>query len=74
MKQTLFLIANFMLQRETPPPPYIHISVCVFCVDTTLGQRLKVNIDVTFHAITCAEINVDAMDVAGDNQVVKVEG
>ena len=40
-------------------------------VDTTLGQRLKVNIDITFHAITCAEVNVDAMDVAGDNQVVR---
>ena len=39
-------------------------------VDTTLGQRLKINIDITFHAITCAEVNVDAMDIAGDNQVV----
>ena len=41
-------------------------------VDTTLGQRLKINVDITFHAITCAEVNVDAMDVAGDNQVVSV--
>ena len=41
-------------------------------VDTTLGQRLKINIDITFHAITCAEVNVDAMDVAGDNQVVSM--
>ena len=41
-------------------------------VDTTLGQRLKINIDITFHAITCAEVNVDAMDVAGDNQVVSL--
>ena len=40
-------------------------------VDTTLGQHLRINIDITFHALTCAEVNVDAMDVAGDNQVVQ---
>lgn len=40
-------------------------------VDTTLGQHLRINLDITFHALTCAEVNVDAMDVAGDNQVVK---
>ena len=38
-------------------------------VDTTLGEHLRINIDITFHAITCAEVNVDAMDVAGDNQI-----
>jgi hypothetical protein len=34
-------------------------------VDTTLGQRLRVNINVTFHALTCADVHLDAMDVAG---------
>ena len=38
-------------------------------VDTTLGDSLKININMTFHALTCAEANVDAMDVAGDNQL-----
>ena len=38
-------------------------------VDTTLGGRLRVNVDITFHALTCAEAHLDAMDVAGDNQL-----
>lgn len=38
-------------------------------VDTTLGQKLRVNLDITFHALTCADAHLDAMDVAGDNQL-----
>ena len=38
-------------------------------VDTTLGQQLRININITFHALTCAEAHLDAMDVAGDNQL-----
>ena len=38
-------------------------------VDTTLGQQLRINVNMTFHALTCAEAHLDAMDVAGDNQV-----
>lgn len=38
-------------------------------VDTTLGQKLRINLDITFHALTCAEAHLDAMDVAGDNQL-----
>lgn len=38
-------------------------------VDTSLGERLRINIDITFHSLTCREVNVDVMDVAGDNQV-----
>lgn len=34
-------------------------------VDTTLGQRLRVNLNITFHALTCADVHLDAMDVAG---------
>jgi hypothetical protein len=34
-------------------------------VDTSLGQRLRVNINMTFHALTCADVHLDAMDVAG---------
>lgn len=25
-------------------------------VDTTLGQQLRINVNVTFHALTCAEV------------------
>mmetsp|Transcript_27358 Transcript_27358/g.38860 ORF Transcript_27358/g.38860 Transcript_27358/m.38860 type:complete len:413 (-) Transcript_27358:93-1331(-) len=38
-------------------------------VDTSLGQQLRININITFHALTCVEAHLDAMDVAGDNQL-----
>ncbi len=38
-------------------------------VDTTLGQQLIININISFHSLTCAEVHLDAMDVAGDNQL-----
>lgn len=38
-------------------------------VDTTFGQKLKISLDITFHALTCAEAHLDAMDIAGDNQL-----
>ena len=38
-------------------------------VDTSIGDRLTVHFNVTFHALTCAEAHLDAMDVAGDNQL-----
>lgn len=38
-------------------------------VDTSLGQQLHIDINMTFHALTCQEVHLDAMDVAGDNQL-----
>ena len=58
-------------------------------VDTTLGQHLRINLNITFHALSCDEVSpllvawsmkiissefenqahLDAMDVAGDNQL-----
>jgi len=38
-------------------------------VDTAIGDNLQINVDITFHALTCAEVHLDAMDVAGDNQI-----
>ncbi len=38
-------------------------------VDTTLGQQLNINVDITFHALKCTSVHLDAMDIAGDNQV-----
>ena len=38
-------------------------------VDTSLHKTLQVNVNITFHALTCAEVHFDAMDVAGDNQL-----
>jgi hypothetical protein len=39
-------------------------------VDTSnLTERLAIRFNVTFHALTCAEVSVDAMDVAGEQQI-----
>jgi len=41
-----------------------HISV-----NTALGKRMRVNINITFPALACEDLHVDAMDVAGDSQI-----
>lgn len=38
-------------------------------VDQTFGQQLSININISFHALNCAQVHVDAMDIAGDNQL-----
>ena len=35
-------------------------------VDRSMGQQLRIRLNVTFPALTCAEVHLDAMDVAGD--------
>lgn len=37
-------------------------------VDPVMEDRLRINFDITFHALPCAEANIDAMDVAGEQQ------
>jgi endoplasmic reticulum-Golgi intermediate compartment protein 3 len=37
-------------------------------VDTSLGKKMRVNLNVTFHALACEDLHVDVMDVAGDAQ------
>ena len=41
-------------------------------VDTTLGQQLRVNVNMSFHALTCNEVHLDAMDVAGKDYCIPV--
>jgi hypothetical protein len=38
-------------------------------VDTSLGQRMRVNLNVTFPSLACEDLHVDVMDVAGDSQL-----
>jgi len=52
------------LGNYVAPPTKEHMVV-----DTTLGRQMRINLNMTFHALTCAEAHVDAMDVAGDNQL-----
>lgn len=37
-------------------------------VDPTVGQKLRIEFDVTFHALQCGQVNLDAMDVTGEQQ------
>lgn len=41
-----------------------HISV-----DTALGKRMRVNINITFPQLACVDLHLDVMDVAGDSQL-----
>jgi hypothetical protein len=38
-------------------------------VDTSLGHRMRVNLNLTFPALACEDLHVDIMDVAGDSQL-----
>jgi hypothetical protein len=38
-------------------------------VDTSLGKRMRVNMNITFPSMACEDLHVDAIDVAGDSQL-----
>jgi endoplasmic reticulum-Golgi intermediate compartment protein 3 len=38
-------------------------------VDTSLGKRMRVNLNITFPSLSCVDLHVDAIDVAGDSQI-----
>jgi len=38
-------------------------------VDTTRGDKLRINMDIVFHNLPCAYLSVDAMDISGEHQL-----
>eukprot|EP01098_Paradermamoeba_levis_P013553 TRINITY_DN6209_c0_g2_i1.p1 TRINITY_DN6209_c0_g2~~TRINITY_DN6209_c0_g2_i1.p1 ORF type:complete len:395 (+),score=84.60 TRINITY_DN6209_c0_g2_i1:80-1264(+) len=38
-------------------------------VDTTRGEKLKINIDIIFPSLPCSYVSLDAMDMAGEHQL-----
>jgi hypothetical protein len=38
-------------------------------VDTSLGKRMRVNLNITFPSLACDDLHLDAIDVAGDSQI-----
>ena len=52
---------------------YRQSSVEHITVDTSLGKRMRVNLDITFPSLACEDLHVDIMDVAGDSQLDVVD-
>ncbi len=38
-------------------------------VDTSLGKKMRVNLNITFPALACDDLHIDIIDVAGDSQL-----
>ncbi|PVD32633.1 hypothetical protein C0Q70_08076 [Pomacea canaliculata] len=58
---TLFVSElNYYLTKEVHPELF---------VDTSRGQKLRINVDITFHHLPCAYLSVDAMDISGEQQI-----
>lgn len=60
----IFVLVVAEFRNYTVPQFQEHMRV-----DTTLGEQLQVNINITFHALTCNEAHLDVMDIAGYNQL-----
>ena len=57
------VLAFFELRAWLVPVQREHMVV-----DPIVEDRLRINFDITFPSLTCAEANLDAMDVAGEQQ------
>ncbi|XP_070209579.1 endoplasmic reticulum-Golgi intermediate compartment protein 3-like isoform X2 [Littorina saxatilis] len=51
---------NYYLTKEVHPELF---------VDTSRGQKLRINIDITFAHLPCGYLSIDAMDVSGEQQI-----
>ncbi|KAK2548437.1 Endoplasmic reticulum-Golgi intermediate compartment protein 3 [Acropora cervicornis] len=56
---------SFYLSTEVTPELY---------VDTSRGQKLRINLDVLFPKLPCVYLSIDAMDVSGEQQIPINEG
>ncbi|KAF6149104.1 hypothetical protein GIB67_038887 [Kingdonia uniflora] len=49
---------------------YLHAATeTKLVVDTSRGETLRINFDVTFPALACSMLNVDAMDISGEQHL-----
>jgi hypothetical protein len=60
----VFVTAEILAWRSGNTATLDHIRV-----DTSLGQRMRVNLNITFPGLACEDLHVDVMDVAGDSQL-----
>ncbi|KYQ90746.1 endoplasmic reticulum-golgi intermediate compartment protein 3 [Tieghemostelium lacteum] len=61
----IFILWLFFSQVSLYTTTDIHHELFV---DTTRGEKLKINMDITFHHLPCAYLSLDAMDVSGEHQ------
>ncbi|KAM7516803.1 hypothetical protein LguiA_006386 [Lonicera macranthoides] len=48
---------------------YLHtVTETKLVVDTSRGEKLRINFDVTFPAVRCSVLSLDAMDISGEQQ------
>ncbi|KAL8523472.1 hypothetical protein ACS0TY_013434 [Phlomoides rotata] len=49
---------------------YLHaVTETKLVVDTSRGERLRINFDVTFPALACSIVSLDAMDISGEQHL-----
>ncbi|CDP01032.1 unnamed protein product [Coffea canephora] len=49
---------------------YLHaVTETKLVVDTSRGERLRINFDVTFPALPCSMLSLDAMDISGEQHL-----
>eukprot|EP00270_Netrium_digitus_P000141 TRINITY_DN10159_c0_g1_i1.p1 TRINITY_DN10159_c0_g1~~TRINITY_DN10159_c0_g1_i1.p1 ORF type:complete len:388 (-),score=64.41 TRINITY_DN10159_c0_g1_i1:208-1371(-) len=63
---TIFMILLFISELRI----YLHTTTTnELSVDTTRGETLKINVDVTFPHMGCAMLSLDAMDISGEQHL-----
>lgn len=60
----IFMIAESSTWLSANASNREHISI-----DTSLGKRMRVDMNITFPSLACEDLHLDAMDVAGDSQL-----
>lgn len=60
----LLALAETVSWWSTRVTTHEHIAV-----DTSLGRRMRVNLDITFPSVACEDLHIDIIDVAGDSQL-----
>eukprot|EP00052_Salpingoeca_macrocollata_P006266 m.52557 g.52557 ORF g.52557 m.52557 type:complete len:390 (-) comp15340_c0_seq1:31-1200(-) len=51
---------------------YFYLSVQVqpeLFVDTSRNEKMRINVDIVFHAMPCAYLSIDVMDISGEQQL-----
>lgn len=48
---------------------YHNSTVEHITVDTSLGKKMRVNLNITFPSLACEDLHIDIMDIAGDSQL-----